>query len=185
LGRARNFLKLRAIRSVLDRCGSLQRVLDVPCGAGRFTARLPGRITVGLDVSLAMLGEARQPAHRPVVWIQGDIENLPFHSGSFDCVVTIRFLRHLSRAERVKILEGLRDASRRWVVCDFIHRGSWKALMEQVRSSLGARVKMRERLSEAEVAEELRVVGLRPVAMVPCLRFWSEKWVVLAERVEA
>lgn len=182
MGRLRNALKFRAIRRVLGRCGPVERVLDIPCGTGRFTARLPGRVAIGADVSLAMLREAAGSAHRRVMWVQGDIENLPFRPGSFDCIVTIRFLRHLPGPERVKVLERLREASRRWVVFDFVHRSSWKALTEKARSVLGARVRMRERLSGDEVTEELRAAGLRPVAMVPCLRFWSEKWVVLAER---
>ncbi|MFQ5847752.1 MAG: class I SAM-dependent methyltransferase [Candidatus Methylomirabilales bacterium] len=182
IGRLRNFLKFRAIRALLDGCEPLDCILDMPCGTGRFTARLPGRSTIGLDVSLQMLREAERVARENVTFVQGDVEDLPFSPGAFDCVVTIRFLRHLPRAERIKVFGRLGEVTRRWIVFDFLHRSSWKALVGSIRASLGLRVKARERLSGEEVAAELREAGLRPVAMLPCLRFWSEKWVVLAER---
>lgn len=49
-----------------------------------------------------------------------------------------------------------------------------------VRSVLG--VKMRKWLFSEETTVELGKPGVRPVAMVPCFRYLSEKWVVLAER---
>ncbi len=182
MGRLRNFWKFRAIRRLLDRCEPLDRMLDIPCGTGRFTSRLPSRSTIGVDVSLQMLQEAERSARGKVAFVQGDVEDLPFRSGAFDCVLTIRFLRHLPRSERVKVLGRLREVSRGGMIFDFVHRSSWKALVGRVRSFLGFRVKARERLSCDEVAEELREAGLRPVAMLPCFQFWSEKWVVLAER---
>lgn len=133
-------------------------------------------------MSLSMLREAKRSARRNVAFVQGDIENLPFRAGAFDGVITIRFLRHLPRPERVKVFGRLREVTRRWLIFDFLHRSSWKAILTGIRSSLGLRVKARERLSNREVAEELREAGFRPVAMRPCLRFWSEKWIVLAER---
>jgi trans-aconitate methyltransferase len=63
-----------------------ERILDVGCGTGRLTAEMastPGIMIVGLDLSFAMLTQARQ-AHR-LRLVRGDGAALPF-SGTFDAV---------------------------------------------------------------------------------------------------
>jgi demethylmenaquinone methyltransferase/2-methoxy-6-polyprenyl-1,4-benzoquinol methylase len=73
------------------------RLLDVATGTGlvnRAAARILGdpHAVVGLDPSAGMLREARKTVPGPLV--QGQVEELPFHGGSFD-VVTIGYaLRH-------------------------------------------------------------------------------------------
>jgi SAM-dependent methyltransferase len=72
-----------------------ERVLDVACGTGIVTRRLPllvgesGRV-VGLDLSPEMLAVARSQPSRdgaPVDWIEGDAQALPLEDGTFDLVV--------------------------------------------------------------------------------------------------
>lgn len=76
------------------------RVLDLGCGKGRFAARLVerGARVIGLDVSSAMLGQARGLAR-----VRGTARRLPFAAGSFDGVVAIEVFEHFSAA-------GLDDA---------------------------------------------------------------------------
>lgn len=66
-------------------------VLDLGCGTGHETAllqaRYPDALVVGLDLAMAMVRFAHlsgaQPASR---WCNGDMEKLPFASGSLDLI---------------------------------------------------------------------------------------------------
>ncbi|WP_114560961.1 class I SAM-dependent methyltransferase [Desertihabitans aurantiacus] len=64
------------------------RVLDLACGGGAMVRELaaPDRTTVGLDLSAAELGVARElsPGH----WVQADGVRLPFADDSLDVVTS-------------------------------------------------------------------------------------------------
>jgi 2-polyprenyl-3-methyl-5-hydroxy-6-metoxy-1,4-benzoquinol methylase len=78
-------------------------VLDVGCGPGTITVDLahrvaPGRV-LGLDVSAAPLGEARELAAREGVAVEfavGDTYALDLPDGSFDVVHAHQVLQHLT-----------------------------------------------------------------------------------------
>ena len=70
-----------------------QRVLDVGCGTGvvAVTAALQGALTTGLDLTPALLEEARLSAQiggASVAFVEGDVEELPFADASFDLVLS-------------------------------------------------------------------------------------------------
>lgn len=81
---------VRTIQSLLDvREGD--NVLDICCGPGRVTRKLAlitkSGITVGLDISMHQLKQARKALHSVkgnVILIQADAEKLPFSRESFD-----------------------------------------------------------------------------------------------------
>jgi SAM-dependent methyltransferase len=68
---------------------SVQRVLDLACGAGRHSGILANHWwTAGLDLSEVLL----QLAHRdavPAAFVRGDMRVLPFADSSFDVVVNL------------------------------------------------------------------------------------------------
>lgn len=69
-----------------------QRVLDLACGTGITSYLLseqPGVEVVGLDYSTSNLERARQraPCCRPLTFVQGTADALPFDSDSFDAVI--------------------------------------------------------------------------------------------------
>jgi SAM-dependent methyltransferase len=89
-------------------------VLDVGCGTGedvRAMAQLvtPGGRAVGLDLSTALIDEARQRSDPGpgVEFIAGDIYALPFADGAFDAVRADRVFQHLDEP-----LEALREMLR-------------------------------------------------------------------------
>ncbi len=70
------------------------KVLDVACGTGNLAlpAARAGAIVTGIDIAPNLIEQARKNAEREGLKIQfdeGDAENLPYESGSFDAVVTM------------------------------------------------------------------------------------------------
>jgi SAM-dependent methyltransferase len=83
--------------ALVERAASLPdaaRVLDLACGPGlyarRFARRSPGARVFGLDLSKAMLAEARRSARAEragsMFFVRGDARALPFRDAAFDVV---------------------------------------------------------------------------------------------------
>jgi len=92
------------ISDEVDRCGSLDRALDLGCGNGRHAQALAeaGASVVGLDVSRGLLSEARQRATErefAVDLVHGDGSRLPFDDDRFSQVVYVATLHHLPTRE--------------------------------------------------------------------------------------
>jgi ubiquinone/menaquinone biosynthesis C-methylase UbiE/ADP-ribose pyrophosphatase YjhB (NUDIX family) len=74
-----------------------QAMLDIATGTGftAFALAACGALVVGLDLTPAMLEEARQLSPQPAIaWIAGDAEALPFAAASFDAVTVRRAPHH-------------------------------------------------------------------------------------------
>ncbi|MBI5362595.1 MAG: class I SAM-dependent methyltransferase [Planctomycetes bacterium] len=199
--------KWSAIRRALgDEFARCETFLDVPCGTGRFAEFLAvsGKRFVGADLSLPMLREARlatgSPANaagtnsdrREVTagsaskpqgfgLVRGDAARLPFADGSFDVVLSIRFLFHVPRELRPAILREMARVARRCVVVDVRHKYTLGAWTRPLRARFtGKRVPYRASLAELEA--DFAAAGLviaRRAWMAPLL---SEKLVVAAVR---
>ncbi len=94
----------REKRAVLDAVAPFndERVLEVACGTGRFSVMLAerGANVTGIDISGAMLGQARQKARAAgvadtVEFMRGDAARLPFPDDAFDVTFAVRFF-HLA-----------------------------------------------------------------------------------------
>jgi SAM-dependent methyltransferase len=76
------------------RAQGARRVLDIGCGTGATTraiARLPGRSSLGVDISEPMLGLARWEAERedlPAGFVRADAQRHGFEPRSFDMIVS-------------------------------------------------------------------------------------------------
>ena len=87
-----------------------QRVLDIGCATGGFAialAKQTGAHVIGCDLSMSFLAFARMKSPDLVAWTAGDVQNLPFNDGSFNCVVASLLLHQV--ADRTRALtEGFR-----------------------------------------------------------------------------
>jgi len=78
--------------------GPGEKILDVGCGTGIFTADLlaAGSRVTGLELSLPMLLRAgKRAAGRPFHMVQGDMRRLPFADGFFDKTVSVTAIEFL------------------------------------------------------------------------------------------
>lgn len=87
------------------------RVLDLGCGTGAFLgavgARFPALQLTGLDLTPALLVEARRRAPSARL-VEGDVESPPFKERTFDVVCSLNVLHHLhDRQRHIDLLAGL------------------------------------------------------------------------------
>ena len=91
------------------------RVLDVPCGFGRHARLLAprGMLVVGVDLSPAMLTEARRgDAHPRLTFLHGDMRRLGYES-EFDAVVNLyTSFGYFSPRENLDVLRRMARALR-------------------------------------------------------------------------
>ena len=100
-----------------------ERVLEIACGTGRFSVMLAerGADVTGIDISGAMLGQAREKARAAgvadtVEFMRGDAARLPFPDDAFDVSFAIRFF-HLADAPET-FLEEMRRITREEILFD-------------------------------------------------------------------
>lgn len=184
----RNRRKWRAILRALALAPEVGRVLDLPCGTGRFTGDLAreGYEVVAADIAGPMMEVAAERlAGTPRFhgFLRADAERLPLSDDAVDCVVSIRFLFHVDPVVRVGMLREMARVSRRWLVLDFRHKQSYRYWMLRLRHLLGfARDQLAPQVSRAELERELSVAGVRIIRVFPVAWFFSDKWVVLCEK---
>ena len=130
----------------------ISSALDLGCGAGRHTKVLFERWwTVGLDLSMALLREARRESP-DAPYVRADMRDLPFADESFDLVVNLftSFGYFEDDREHARVLSCVRAAMRRGgtLVIDFLNAG-------QVRREL---VPYDERVENGITIEQRRAI---------------------------
>jgi SAM-dependent methyltransferase len=152
--------------------GGVRRVLDMPCGYGRFTDILRGRgfEVTNADLSLEMVRRAAET--KSVSGVVADAkQGLPFTDGTFDAVFSIRFLHHVhDPQERSAVLGEFARASSRWIIVSFYRAGGVHGLQRKLRrlfKKSGTRIKM---IEPGRFEAEAAAAGCRIVRIAPLLR---------------
>jgi SAM-dependent methyltransferase len=185
--RRRNARKWKVIQTALDELGAdVQRVVDLPCGTGRFTGALAVRnhTVVAADISREMMYEAVStlPASSGFAgFVQADAERLPFRDDGFDCVVSIRFMFHVDPGTRVDILSEFARIAR-FQIIDYRHRYSYRYARWRATRALGLTTRTLERVSREGLEQEFRAAGVTIRRVLPIAPFFSDKWIVIGER---
>jgi ubiquinone/menaquinone biosynthesis C-methylase UbiE len=171
-GRLIHRLEERAFLKALAVAKDSKRVLDVPCGTGRFMSLLlRGNYQVhGADISLPMLQQAMhlRTIYGPVSLSRSDAESLPFRNDSFDCVVCVRLMGHLPHQIRIGVLRQMRRVTRRFIVVNYFlvnslyarRRLRWHAFQGNLPAAWYP-------CSDADLRQELIESGLNLVASFP------------------
>ena len=189
-GRRRNRRDLAAIGRALDAAvrlgGEVRTGLDLPCGTGRLAPLLIARHieASGADVSVEMLRETFRKFGEKFPIFQCSADAIPLRDRSFDAVFAIRFLFHLDRAGRVRVVREMARVSRRWLILDVRHRYNLRWVGWRIRHALGMLPRVQDRFSRRTLDEELSEAGLVLRGIFPSRRYFgwaSDKWTVLAE----
>ena len=157
----------RLIASLLGETGRLERMLDVPCGAGRLSPVLARHAekVFEVDYSREMLKVCRRNArgYEPR-FAEASVFDLPFGDGSFDLVVSIRLSHHIpDRGARLAHLRELFRSSRRYVLATFFDENTLKNRLRTLHRKLGGRKRSKHTLTMEEVAGVARESGFRVV----------------------
>ncbi len=133
-GRRADELEKNLLAKMLALFPQAKTVLEVGCGTGHFSRWLASRgfQTIGLDLSTAMLQQARR--HPGVAYIRGDAHALPFANRAFDLVLMVTTLEFLPKP-RMAIGEAMRVA-RQGLLIGVLNR--WSALAIRRRIFSGA-----------------------------------------------
>ena len=129
-GQRADELEKAVLSWLLQGFARLDSVLEVGCGTAHFTRWLSdqGPMAVGLDLSPAMLAEARALDAGPLV--RADARRLPFADGAFDLAAFITTLEFLGQPQE-PLVEALRVA-RRGVVLGVLNRWSLLGLQRRL-----------------------------------------------------
>jgi SAM-dependent methyltransferase len=169
--------ELALARALVTTCGAKGRWLDLACGPGRTLSAVPGN-AVGVDLSLAMLALGRERARATGArFVAADATRLPFADASFEGVLCLRFLHHLTSEARRAVLGEMRRVGGRWIVVSFPNIRTLRAWSRRLRGKpLGPRRALED--MARELAESGWIVR-RSAAIIP---FLAETTLVLAER---
>ena len=98
-------------------------VLDLPCGTGRMlnVYRKGGFMVTGCDISEEMLAHSRRRFEDDQCFRfqTANAEALPFEDNAFDYLVSFRFVPHLPRKIRRKVLAEMVRVTRRTLAVNF------------------------------------------------------------------
>jgi SAM-dependent methyltransferase len=88
-------LRRAAIERLVGRGGG-RRLLDAGCGSGRWSTRLAaaGWVVTGADISHGLLALA--PSAPNVTYVQGSIQDLALPTASFESVLSVTVLQHIT-----------------------------------------------------------------------------------------
>ncbi len=187
--------EMRILAGFMDRvmAGRLRpdRVLDAPCGFGRFTAilRRSGAEVVSCDLSRAMVKRAlaRIPAGGRAWGAAADIKRgLPFRAGDFGLTFSVRFFHHLHQpSDRLAVLGEMARVTSQWAVVSYYRLNPFHRLQRKLRRALRhsrTRIKM---LTSEEFRLEAQRAGFHVVRAVPLFRGIHAQQFVLLEKMPA
>ncbi|MBA3417216.1 MAG: class I SAM-dependent methyltransferase [Geodermatophilaceae bacterium] len=108
----------RVVRSALAALPPNLRAVDCPTGVGRWISTLAdrGHQVIGVDISVAMLTEARRRAEG-VAAVHAEAEHLPFGDDCVDLVFSFALAKHLPREVLFGVLDEFVRVARIGVVC--------------------------------------------------------------------
>jgi len=162
----------RAAESAGHAWGGDRRVLDLPCGYGRFTAFLTGfgRNVVNSDLSLEMVRRAGEASGAPGA-VANAMAGLPFKDGSFETVFSIRFFHHLhDPASRAAVLSEFSRVASGWAVVSYYRLSGLHAAQRRLRRRFGKSRTNIKMLEPGEFEKEAAAAGFEIAAVRPLFR---------------
>ncbi|MCG3147306.1 MAG: hypothetical protein PCFJNLEI_00745 [Verrucomicrobiae bacterium] len=176
----------KAVREIFAGLNGIQRIVDVPSGAGRFAPTLGqnGRILVEIDSAHEMLVFANERAVQAglrTICLQGDASVLPLGTASVDCVFCNRLLHHIyAGSERLAFLREFHRVTRRYLVISFFDYHLFGSLRRALKKLKGRNPNYHEQPTREQFYAEVAQAGFQVTRLVPAGPFWvAEKYLVL------
>lgn len=177
------------IRQGLEGLPAGSRILDLPCGAGRF---LPTFLDLELQVTCAdvapdMVAAARSKAEQSGVDLSNvrfavaDVMNTPFGDKEFDAILCNRLFHHFREPEtRQRALRELARICRGPIVASFFCADSLDGVYFHVRDALRSK-KADDRIPIRfnAFARDIEAAGLTIAQMLPLRGRISKQWYVV------
>jgi ubiquinone/menaquinone biosynthesis C-methylase UbiE len=154
-------------------------ILDIPLGTGRIAAFLlsQGFQVAGADISEDMMALAKKRLESFLDFkgaYREDAEWLSFLDGSFDAVVSIRFMAHLPPLVRIKILKEMKRVARKGLFINYCIRG-FSTEVSKFLQGIGRKSgHLLYPATKEEMRKEIGEAGLEIIRDIPMLRFVSE-----------
>jgi SAM-dependent methyltransferase len=153
-------------------------LLDLPCGAGRFTDLLRPRCSrlIQGDLAGAMLAQRQNPQ----LWaLQGSLNQLPFADDCVDLAFCFRVLHHFAGSElRVQVLSELARVSQKWILTSYYDAHSLPIWRDRLRG----RNRALTPISHAQFEKEAAQVGLKVALRSFRSRWWSQQVIALLQK---
>ncbi len=168
--------------------GGSARLLDLPCGYGRFSRLIVERgfFLVSGDLSFHMVKRAIEKSGQsmPLPGVVADArQGLPFKDGSFHLVLSMRFFHHLhEESERVTILKEFSRISSAWIALSYYQTNWLHSLQRKLRRRI-KRSRTRIRMTaRREFFKEAGSAGLEVVRSFPLFRGIHSQHIVLLKK---
>lgn len=167
----------RILRKIIRKIknGSI-RVLDVPCGYGRFSSLIleSGFFLVSSDLSFQMVKRAKEKSGCQALLsgVVADVkQGLPFKKNAFRLLLSMRFFHHVHlREERESILGEFSRVCSDWVIISFYQANWLHSLQRKLRRKIKKSRTQIKMISLQELFEEVEGAGLRVVKISPLFR---------------
>lgn len=169
----------QCVKTLLKLLPQGSRLLDVPCGAGRFhhLYRDGGYRFIAADISQEMVSLA-QAQGLAEDYLVTDAEKLQLPDKSVDCVSCIRLFHHIDSADmRRNIFREFARVSKRWVLVSFYHSNCLKRFKKLIRGKAVSG----EHVSYAALRADAASAGFRPVKTAAVARYVRPQWFALFE----
>jgi ubiquinone/menaquinone biosynthesis C-methylase UbiE len=137
VGRVYDVLEKNAVSKVLPDPAQGDRLLEVGCGTGHWSAFFAERgfRVTGLDISHRMIEAARGKAIRNAVFRQADAAAIPFPSGAFDVAAAITLLEFVPDPREVldEMARCVRGGG--CIVVGVLNRWSYQGIVRKIRQA--------------------------------------------------
>jgi SAM-dependent methyltransferase len=147
------------------------RVLDLPCGAGRFVPLFKGtglRYN-GVDYAMSMLRLAKE-ALEPLLLLGGEALRLPVADQAFDALICVRLLHRIREQDfRVNMLQEMARVVKGPLLVTYYTRWNVRGIQRWLRRRYPG-------LSLSQIHGDVRLAGLQIDESVPLHRWTQQQW---------
>ncbi|HHL35034.1 MAG TPA: class I SAM-dependent methyltransferase [Desulfobulbaceae bacterium] len=183
-GRLSDWLDKRAIKKTTASLPKTVKILDMPCGTGRISHCLLSlgynRVTCA-DISEDMIKVATSllKPFPHVAFYKIDAEKTPFENASFNAIVSIRFMGHVPKDVRIKILKEMGRICSGRIIVEYPVTNPFARFVKKVFKKFTVEKKLPSQwtwhyLSMAEAKQEVAEAGLVTKKIVRKLSYISE-----------